>query len=330
MSMEEVRAFFQANHDKRFALTGHQRPDGDSIGSALGLAAILRGAGYQASSVNIYPVPERLHFLYPNGKPPEVPTPGWTKDFDCLIALDCGEWSRLDVVNQEARGKLAVINLDHHASSQGIGDVNWIESTASSVGEMVVRLSRAAGWDMPPEAAQSLWVSLVTDTGRFSYENTNVAALEAAGICLANGAEPNKVARKIYQSITRNERSLQAHALASTQFYEDGRLGITWLDHQDFVDAGCGPECAQDMINLVRDTAGVEVALFLSELPAGTPGASDGVKASIRTIEPHDAIKLVAQFGGGGHHRAAGCTIHLPMEAARQTYLEAARRTFFA
>lgn len=328
MPLKDVLDFFRANPDLRFAVTGHQRPDGDSLGSSLGLAAILRNAGYRARAVNIAPIPDRLRFLLPDSFG-EGETPEWSDDFDCLVVLDCGEWNRLDPANRTAEGRLKVVTIDHHESSAGMGEAVWIEPWASSVGEMIVRLAQSNEWEIPPDAAQALWVAIVTDTGRFSYENTSVAAVEAAGVCLASGADPGLAARMIYQSFTRHERALQAKALTRTEYHEDGRLAATWLLRRDFIEAGCGIEAAQDMINLLRDTAGVEISLFLCELPTRESDQTPRVKASIRTVDPHDAIHVAAQFGGGGHRRAAGCSFEVPLDEAKHRILAAARRAYF-
>ncbi len=329
MSMRDVLDFIIANKGKRFALTGHPRPDGDAIGSVVGLCEILTYAGYNARPVNLFPIPERLSFLIGPYSVQPLP-PEWVNDFDCFIVMDCGDWPRLSEVNQLANGsKLRIATIDHHASSQGIGEAVWIQPDASSVGEMVVNLALAAKWEIPPAAAEALWVAIVTDTGRFSHENTTPEALAAARECIIHGAKPSKVAEWVFQSVTRQERALESRALSRVQYYEDGKIAVTWLVHQDFIDADCGVEGAQDMINLLRDTAGVEVALFLCEIITYTGDVLPGVKASVRTAEPYDAIKLVSAYGGGGHHRAAGCTIDLPMDTAKRHFVEAARKIFF-
>lgn len=328
MSMRDAIEFFNANRGRRFAVTSHPRPDGDAIGSVLGLVGILNKAGFDARPANLYPVPERLAFLVDPESVRPADSPDWVKDYDCLAVLDCGDWERLDPVNRAARGKLDIVNIDHHASSAGVGSVNWIEPEASSVGEMIVRLAQAAKWKLPPEAAQGLWVAILTDTGRFCNANTTAPALAAAKECVLRGANPNLAARHIYQSVNRRERVLESRAMTRMRFLADGRLAVSWLEWQDFVDADCGVECAQDMINILRDTAGVEVAIFLYELQPA-PGNPTGVKASVRTVDPHNAIELVSKYNGGGHLRAAGCSINLPLETARRHIVDDALQLYF-
>lgn len=329
MAKDDVIEYFLRNRDKRFALTGHQRPDGDSIGSVLGLASILNGAGFSARPVNLVPVPRKLQFLFGEAAPEPVLDGDWTNEFDCLVVLDCGDWDRLDAINQLARGRLEAVTIDHHVTSRGIGAAVWIEPSASSVGEMVVRLARRAGWEIPADAAQGLWTAILTDTGRFAYQNTTPAAMEAAGYCLTRGADPDRVSCELYQNVPRAERTIQTRALNRMEFFAEGRLAVTWIMRQDYRDAGCGSEGSQDMINLLRDTTGVEVAIFLSETSQTLDDGRPAVKASLRTADPFDAIAVASQFQGGGHRRAAGCTILLPIAEARDAIVRKALQEYF-
>ncbi len=253
--------------------------------------------------------------------------PDWWRDFDLLGVLDCGDADRLDGINREAAANLPTFTIDHHASSRGLGAA-WLEAGASSTGEMVVRLARRAGWPLTSRAARALWTAIVTDTGRFSYENTSPAALEAARECLLAGADPAETTARIYQSVTPAERLLQARVMERMELLENGRLALSWIGRRDFAEAGPGSEATQDLINLLRDTAGVEVAILLSELPEA-PGRNGSIKASLRTASPHDAIRLAGRFGGGGHARAAGCSVPGPLDEARRRMAEAAVEDFF-
>lgn len=325
MSIDAVIAFIEQHRRGRIALTTHQRPDGDALGSAFGLAGVLRAIGIDAVVVNARPAPAKLSYLAEKGLSAEYGESGWHSGYDCLGILDCGETARLDPINQPAAA-LPAFTIDHHISSRGVGQAVWVDPDASSVGEMVVRLCRKAGWAIPAAAATALWTAIVTDTGRFSYENASADALEAGRDCILAGADPVLVAQKLYQSVSPAERLLQARALSRMELSENGKLATTWLVRADFAEAGIGVEGAQDMVNLLRDTDGVEVSVFLSENPAN-PDA--GVKASIRTVDPRDAILLAASYGGGGHQRAAGCTVPGDIAAAKREISAAAKRLYF-
>ncbi len=324
MSIDAILSFLSRHKSGPIALVGHQRPDGDAIGACLGLASVLQSIGRETHVVNLLPVPERLHFL------DLAPTrnddsPDWHKKYACLGVLDCGDINRLDEINRPAATALPVFNIDHHISSSGVGEAVWIDPVAGSVGEMVVRLCQAAGWPLTAPAANALWTAIVTDTGRFSFENTTIAGMEAAVACLAAGAKPAEVANHVYQSIGVGERYLQAKVLTRMELFENGRMAMAWMRQDDFAAASIGPEGAQDLINLLRDTNCVEVAVFLYE----TPGPDAGVKVSLRTQSPHNAVTLAAKYGGGGHTRAAGGYFSGTVEEARQVILEEARKIFF-
>ncbi len=326
--MRQVLDFLHAHRGARVAVLCHQRPDGDALGSAVALAEILSANGYAADAVNPLPFPDYLAFVDPNGVARIHADPDWHNRYDCVAVLDCAEASRLEEINRAAAQTLPACTIDHHASSTtGIGEAVWIRPDASSTGEMVLRLADAAGWSIPPAAAQALWVAIVTDTGRFSYENTTAACLDAARRCVELGANPQAASARLYQSVSVAERTLQTLVLSRMELLENGCLAVSWLTRKDFIAARSGVQDTQNLISLLRDTAGVEVAVFLYEPVSGEqPGV---VKVSCRTAAPHNCLALVRQFGGGGHERAAGCTLPAPLDAARATATEAARKAFF-
>lgn len=327
MAIEDVIAFLDDHANARVALVAHARPDGDALGSAVGLADALRGLGRRAWVVNPLPLPGYLGFLADQDMVVRHDETDWWRGYDVLGVLDCGEAGRLDDTNRLALGRLPTFNIDHHATSDGVGEAVWLEPHASSTGEMVVRLCRQAGWRMSAKGATALWTAIVTDTGRFSYENATADALDAARECIVAGADPVRAATELYQSVTWPERKLQTLVLQRMQMLEGGRLAVSWLGRNDFREAGVGVEGADNVINLLRDTAGVEVAIFFYE-PSGDAGGGM-VKTSFRTRSPHDALKVVCLFGGGGHTRAAGCTVAGTINEVMERVIDAARKEFF-
>ena len=326
--MQSVSDFLHQRQGAKIALVVHQRPDGDALGSAVGLADTLTSQGWPTRVVNPRPLPAYLGFIAYADLVAFHEEENWADNYDCLGVLDCGEISRLDEHNRPAVDRLPTFTIDHHASTvTGLGQAVWVEPDASSTGEMITRFCRDAGWPVSARAALGLWTAVVTDTGRFSYENTSAAALEAARFCVECGASPSVAADNLYQSVSLAERKLQTTVLLRMEVYEQGRLAVSWLRAQDFVQAKSGVEDSQNLINILRDTTGVEVAIFLYE-PA-MPNMEGVIKASFRSRAPLDCLKVVHQFGGGGHQRAAGCTLSGPMEEARKTILAAARQAYF-
>lgn len=319
MSADAILKFLASRPGVRIALTAHVRPDGDAVGSCWGLAHLLRAQGWHAVPVNLTPIPPRLQFLFP--EPAFIPSaPNWHAEFDCLGVLDCGVKDRLDAQVHPALDALPVFTLDHHETGTGFGPATWIDPRASSVGEMVVRLAQAAGWPLPQPAAQALWASIVSDTGCFCYENTTPTALRAALACLDAGAKPAPAARQLFGSSLPAERRLQAVALQRMQLHAQGRISLSWITQADFAAVGADKTATSEIINLLRDMAGVQMALFLYETDRGD------IKVSMRSVEPYSCLKVVTQFGGGGHERAAGATISGPMDEACNQMLDAAKR----
>lgn len=329
MPLQTILDFLSERPNCRVALVVHQRPDGDAIGSGMGMAMVLREQGYRPKLVNPLPLPLNLAFLVDDDLRLVTEDPEWWREFDCVGALDFGDPVRADEANRTAFANLPAFNIDHHVTSSGIGDAAWVEPGASSTGEMCVRLCRTAGWPIPPRAALAFWTAIVTDTGRFSQENATPDSLAAGRECLLAGANPTITAQEIYQSVSYAERRLQARVLERLEMHAGGRLAISWLRHDDFREAGIGVEGAQDLINLVRDTAGVEVAVFLYEPAGAAPGSPAPVKISLRTRPPHSALAIAVKHGGGGHVRAAGASIDQPLDAARRIVLEEARSAYF-
>lgn len=321
--------FLEKHPQARIAVIGHNRPDGDALGSCMALAEILNHTGRRAAAVNLRPIPDRLRFIVHSDISLERDAKDWWREFDVVGILDCGEIDRLDEINREAAANLPTFNIDHHISSRGIGDVVWNNPTASSTGEMLVHLALTAGWIIPTRAAQALWTAILTDTGRFSYENTSPDALEAARQCLLAGADPNETATNVYHSTAAAERFLQGRVLSRLELRESGRLALSWLCLQDFAEAGPGSDTTQDLVNLLRDTAGVDVSIMLKESTAKAANGEQLFKASIRTVCPHDATKIAERFGGGGHIRAAGCALPGPLEEAKKALFDAAAECCF-
>lgn len=324
-----VANFLERFHGKRVALVCHVRPDGDALGSCIGLADALRTNGTPARVVNTGVIPDYLQFLTKdNDLVVQHQEADWYKKYDCLGVLDCGEESRLAPANQAAPQHLPTFTIDHHATSKGVGEAHWIDSGASSTGEMATDLIVAKGWTMSPLAANALWTAIVTDTGRFCYENTTAECMQAALVCLKNGANPSAIASEVYQSVTWQERILQRMVLDKMELHHDGKVAIACLTKEEFKKADSGVEGAQNLINLLRDTAGVEVAAFLYEPPE--PGDPEQpIKVSLRTRQPYSALAIACRFGGGGHERAAGCSLAGGMSAARHVVLAAIHETWF-
>ena len=228
----------------RFLLTSHVNPDGDAIGSELGLARLLRSLGKGAVVWNRDPIPavyrplpgsERVH----SG---EQPPAGFPEKFDAVVVLECPSPDRTGL---EAHvGSLPVINIDHHLGNQHYGAVNWVDSAAPAVGEMVFRLAQALKVTLDPETASCLYLTLVTDTGGFRYSNATPAAFEAAAALVREGAHPEQVAQWLYESQPESVVRLLGEMLQTLALHHGGRIATVRLDPEMFERAGASAATA--------------------------------------------------------------------------------------
>ena len=302
----------------RLVLTSHDRPDGDALGSALGLARILRQRGRTVELCGCRPFPERYRFLLREDERfAETVRPN-APETDLLVVTDSGAASRSGPTAAWLEAGGSVLNLDHHVDNPGYGAWNVVDPESSSASELVAALARQAGWTVPAEAADALWVGLVTDTGRFSYENTSAATLACGAFLVERGVRPQALAGPLFHCNPPGAVRLAGRATATLRFSHGGTVALIVLDEEDFLAAGCPPEEAGEIIDLARDIKGVRVALYLRAHP-GEPS----MKLSIRTRPPLDATALARRFNGGGHQRAAGGFVRKSLAEATGAVLAA-------
>ena len=303
---------------KRVLITGHVRPDGDSLGCMIALAHLLRRAGIKAVATA-----ERMGlggpgFLEGVDKlvPPETAA---KKRFDLLISLDCGTFDRLPEAIRKLAAQLPVINIDHHRTNTLFGSFNWVEGHVSSTAELIWRLARKARWPLDRIAAEALWVALITDSGRFAYDQTTPATLRCGADLLRYGVRTAVINDKLYCSFSRTSVELKKRAFRTLTVGDKNEVASVTLTGHDFEETGGSKADAEDVIEIPRSLIGNRVALFFY----GSEEDNGETRISIRTRAPLDATFLARQFGGGGHARAAGCTLREPLSKAKQTVIKA-------
>ncbi|GAC1567016.1 MAG: bifunctional oligoribonuclease/PAP phosphatase NrnA [Ktedonobacteraceae bacterium] len=299
---------------QRILLIAHEGPDGDCIGSALGLAHILGMLGKTCVPACADRPPRNLSFL------PGIEGVRQTLEneaFDLVIALDAGEFIRFGSLYEQNRAffeHAAVLNLDHHSTSDGCGQVNIIDPTSSATAELLLLFQQQTRLPLNYEAALCLLTGIITDTSSFQFTNTTPRTLEAAAILLRAGATPEKVVQPIYRTRPLAQVRFQAIVLASAQTACNGRLIWAAADGATLEAAGAIPEMDENTSGLLRDIDGVEVAAFFKSY--GEPGIT---RLSLRCAAPYNAGEFCLRVShglGGGHPRAAGATFHMPIEEA--------------
>jgi len=309
----------------RIAITTHIRPDGDAIGSVLGLRRILAAAGKSASIVAMDPAPRRYAFLM--GADTIVPADETGPEaFDLLVILDTGALDRAAPAVSAWMPRIRTLNMDHHPTNTEFADLNYVVPSASSVGEMIADLAVAAGYAVPRSAAEALWIAMLTDTGRFSYSNTTRAAMHAAAALLETGIRADILNHLVYETATAAQVRLQGRAIEHLELRHGGRVALVSLSREDFAEFDCAGEDADEIVAIPRRVAGTEIALFFYELPGDGPRET---KVGMRTVEPFDAGAFCLRLGGGGHARAAGCSLQLPLADAKARILDLIDETWF-
>jgi phosphoesterase RecJ-like protein len=312
----------QIQQAKTILISGHERPDGDCIGSEIALCATLRANGFNASVVNADPLPERFKFLDPENMIRQVPL-GENLVADLVIVVDATDLSRLGKLKATQFGNAKLIDIDHHRNNPRFGVENFIDTNACSCGELIWRLASHCGWLVPPLARQALYVAIVTDTGQFSYSNTTPRVLRMAAELIEKGVNPEELWQRVYLNRSHNELALEARARSSLQCAANGKICMVSLTHADFVATQTGAQHTEELASIPRSLQGVELALFLYEFNGG-----QSTKASFRTTHHLDACLLAQQFGGGGHRQAAGCTLPVPLPEAIKRVLAEAEKLF--
>jgi bifunctional oligoribonuclease and PAP phosphatase NrnA len=292
-----VRKIRQGN---RFLLTSHANPDGDAIGSEVGLARILRGMGKGAVIWNRDPTPSLYQPLPGTGRihSGEEPPTGFPEMFDGVIVLECPSLDRSGL--DETLAQLPVTNIDHHLGNQHYGVVNWVDPAAPAVGEMVHRLAQGLKVAVDADTATALYLTLVTDTGGFRFSNANPAAFEAAAALVREGARPEQVSEWLYESYPLPMMRLAGEMLRSLEVHADGRVATALVTHEMLERAGATTGDTEGLTDYPRSIAGVQAAAVVRQLDGGR------YKVSLRSRGEVDVEKVARHRGGGGHKNAAG------------------------
>jgi len=295
----------------------HVNPEGDAIGSLLALTLGLESLGMTVYPVLAEPLPPLYAFL-PGAERLTTTLPSTLPDLG--IAVDCDGSGRLGSLEPAFLGLPELVDIDHHASGRRFGTAHWVDPRAAAAGELVESLLRGLGVRFTPDMAQNLYAAIYTDTGRFSYSNTGPRALNAAARMVRAGAQPVLIFRNLYESRPPAAVRLQGEALRTLQLTDDGLVAWAVLTREAFAAAGAERTDTEGIIEAVRTVRGIEVGILFAEQADGT------IRASLRSRGRVDVARLALAFGGGGHPRAAGCTLPGPLPEATARLVGAAHR----
>jgi phosphoesterase RecJ-like protein len=302
---EEIRA------GDKFLLTTHENPDGDALGSLLATQRILEALGKDSVmflAAKEFPLPVEYRFLPLDEVFHEPPADISDR---VVIFLDCGNIDRMPVDFLRTDGT-KVINIDHHHDNTRFGTINLVDVAASCTAEIVFDLAGLLGVELTPEIANALYVALVTDTGKFMYENTDARSHRMAAGLIEAGVEVNDVYRRLYEHAPIEKLKLLAQALGKIEVLDNGRLAVTYISTDDYAATGASEALTEGVIDHLRTIDGTVAAAVVRDQAESGRAAR---KVSMRSTDGRVDVSAIARIhGGGGHRRAAGFGTDLPYE----------------
>jgi phosphoesterase RecJ-like protein len=296
---------------RRFVLSSHTRPDGDSIGSQLAMAYALRALGKEARVVNADAAPGPM-LAFPGVGDIEI-AERVTGTYDAAIIMECGDLGRTGVAGLE---QSLVINIDHHPGNSSYGEINWLDRSAAACGEMVFDLVRALGAPLSIEIATHIYLAILTDTGSFHYSSISARTFDICRETLQAGVDPVLVARTVYDSNSMGRLKLFGAVLSAMQIDETGHIAIIYLDHEMARAAGGTYDDTEGLINLPLTVKEIQAVVFFKQI------AADEYRVSMRSKGDVDIGGVAKQFDGGGHRNAAGCTVTGAIGTLQKIFLE--------
>lgn len=307
-----------------FLLMSHVRPDGDAIGSEIALGYSLLAMGKEVFMINEDGVPESLEFLKGSKKvtqPPSEPL-----DIEVAIALDTGNKPRLGERALHAASKAKIwINIDHHISNPGYGDLNLIDAGKPATGQIIYELIKVLNYPLPEESRDSIYVAVSTDTGSFQYGSTTAETYELGADLIRRGLDVGKINADTYDNHPYRRLELMRALLNTLQIFEDGRLACWELLDETRLRLALQPDDSEGLIDLIRSVKGVLVAVFFEELSDGKIRVS--MRSKDRSINVCD---VASQFEGGGHALAAGIRMAGPIAEAKTKVIGALKQALAA
>jgi len=283
------------------AVTSHQRPDGDSLCTGLALKLIGERLGLKVDFVNADRTP--IPFLYfPEAsmiKIGQIEPSG----YDTIVLLECADVARSGQQNIERSFK---VNIDHHYSNTPYGELNWIDPEAPAVGEMVFRLIPYFGVELTPDIAENLYCAISSDTGSFQFSNTTPDALQACSALLKAGANPVRIAEKLFGNYSPEKILLLSRVLSTLQLKEESGIALITMLKSDTEALKIQDVDTEDITSLARSIKGVKMVMFFKEMGPET------FRVSLRSKGEANAALVAEHFGGGGHVHASGFTVYGP------------------
>lgn len=313
--LREIGDLIKTN--KFITIFTHMSPDGDCLGSAVGLAHMLDALDKDVQilvdeniprSLCAFPEMDRFIVTLADYDP--------TRVCDLAIAVDCANLDRFPKRINEFKCAKNTVNIDHHYSNSKYADVNYIEGDAASTSELILKLAKENDFRLSNNIAICLYGGMMTDTGGFRYENTKSETLRAAAELLEYDINVSEISQKLFDYTTINKLALTSRAIESLKLHNEGSIASMVLTTRDFVETKTMQSDSDGMVNIPRGIPGVRVTVLVRELERGN------ARVNLRSLDV-DVSKVAEKFGGGGHIRASGCTFNCGIHKAKRLVIEA-------
>ncbi len=306
----------QIKQAENIIIFSHVNPDGDTLGSMLGLSRIIKkNFGKQTTNVVIGKIPETYSFMSDIANCTLNSDTDKSFKYDLAIAVDVAAKDRMVDMQEIFFNAKCKVNIDHHVTNNGYADINIIDSKASSTGEVIYGIVKNLGLEIDNETANYLYTAILTDTGGFRFENTSSKVFNYAAELMEYGVNPTDLYRKCYESKPKAMALLNAYAIQTAVFKENDKIAYTIITKEDMKNFNAKGDYTEGISEALRQINSTEVAMLLKESENQT------TKVSLRS-KKIDVAKIAENFNGGGHHFAAGCTIQKPPQIAVQKLLE--------
>lgn len=300
---------------KRLLITAHIDPDGDSIGSQLALADYLLLSAKQVRVINQGKMPGKYKFLDRHNRL-EVYHPKIRFNPETVVVVECPSFERIGGVKSLIAPGTPIINVDHHPENQRFGTLNWIETRAAAVGEMIYQFLQKVEHRITDEVATLLFTAILTDTGRFRYGSTTSRTLKICADLIGNGADPKFITDQVYFNHLPENLRLIGHVVERMELKVNGRVCAITIRKADLKKFKAKFEDTEGIVDYTLLSAGVEIGILFKEIEAGK------TKVSLRSQDSIDISQVARLFGGGGHTNAAGCSLLLPLPEAKKIIFE--------
>lgn len=304
---------------KNIAITFHESPDGDSIGSAIALMIALRKIGKNVKIISKDAVPNNLSFLpfsnEINGEVTKIP-----EDVECVIVVDCGDVKRINAENLDLNNKKYIlINIDHHLSNEMYGDYNYVKTNVIAVAEIIYEIIKNMNIEINKEIATSLYTSIITDSGSFKHSGTTASTHIIAGNLINTGIDFAEIHRKVFENKPLNKVKLYGKIIENMKLILDGKLCLIKVKKNMLEPLNIKMDDIGDVISIGTQIDTVEVTAMLKESDIGT-------KVSLRSKNIVDVRKIAENYNGGGHMRAAGLVMDLPIDKTEEIIIDAIKK----